>query len=52
MPKTTAAATRPPAAAVEREPDQGVVEEPGLKEFLQDPSLSGTVTKRGRRPRL
>src|SRR3989441_4915851 len=30
---------------VEREPDQGVVEEPGLKEFLQDPSLSGTVTK-------
>lgn len=30
---------------IEREPDQGVVEELGLKEFLQDPSLRGTATK-------
>ncbi len=30
---------------VERESDQGVVEQPGLVEFLQDPSLSGTATK-------
>jgi transcriptional regulator with XRE-family HTH domain len=46
---------------VERQDDQGVVEEPGLSGFLQDPALSGTATKeevgflkqlrfRGRRP--
>jgi len=29
---------------VEREADQPVSEEPGLQEFLQDPSLSGTAT--------
>ena len=32
-------------AFVERESDQGVVEQPGLEEFLQDPSLSGTATR-------
>jgi hypothetical protein len=30
---------------VEREPDQPVEEEPGLKEFLRDPSLSGDATE-------
>ena len=29
---------------IEREPDQLFAEEPGLTEFLRDPSLSGTVT--------
>jgi transcriptional regulator with XRE-family HTH domain len=29
---------------VEREDDHGLVEEPGLLEFLKDPALSGTVT--------
>jgi transcriptional regulator with XRE-family HTH domain len=29
---------------IEREAEQPVSEEPGLKEFLQDPSLSGTAT--------
>jgi len=29
---------------VEREPEQPVAEEPRLREFLQDPSLSGTAT--------
>lgn len=32
-------------AFVERESDQCVVEQPGLEEFLQDASLSGTATK-------
>jgi hypothetical protein len=31
-------------AFVEREAEQPVGEEPGLQEFLQDPSLSGTAT--------
>jgi transcriptional regulator with XRE-family HTH domain len=31
-------------AFVEREAEQPVSEEPGLREFLQDPSLSGTAT--------
>ena len=46
---------------IEREADQRFVEEPGLREFLEDPSLSGTATEeevrflkrlkfRGRRP--
>jgi transcriptional regulator with XRE-family HTH domain len=46
---------------IEREADQLFVEEPGLREFLEDPSLSGTATEeevrflkrlkfRGRRP--
>ena len=30
---------------VERETGQLFVEEPGLKEFLQDPALSGTATE-------
>jgi len=30
---------------VEREPDQPVAEEPGLKEFLRDPSLSGDAAE-------
>ncbi|MEK7853743.1 MAG: XRE family transcriptional regulator, partial [candidate division NC10 bacterium] len=30
---------------VEREPEQPVHEEPGLKEFLHDPSLSGDATE-------
>jgi hypothetical protein len=30
---------------VEREPETPVDEEPGLKEFLRDPSLSGGATK-------
>jgi hypothetical protein len=30
---------------VEREPDQPVEEEPGLKEFLRDPSLSGDAAE-------
>jgi hypothetical protein len=29
---------------VEREAEQPISEEPGLQEFLQDPSLSGTAT--------
>ena len=29
---------------VEREAEEPVAEEPGLQEFLQDPSLSGTAT--------
>jgi len=33
-------------AFVEREAEQPVGEEPGLKEFLQDSSLSGTATRR------
>ena len=48
-------------AFVEREPDQPLEEEPGLKEFLRDPSLSGDaaqeeieflkgLTFRGKRP--
>jgi hypothetical protein len=32
-------------AFVEREADQLFVEEPGLREFLEDPALSGTATE-------
>lgn len=32
-------------AFVEREADQAVAEEPGLREFLDDPALSGTATQ-------
>jgi hypothetical protein len=31
---------------VEREPDHPVEDEPGLKEFLRDPSLSGDAAER------
>lgn len=30
---------------VEREPDQSFEEEPGLREFVRDPSLSGDATQ-------
>jgi transcriptional regulator with XRE-family HTH domain len=40
-------ASRPPKkfGFVEREPEQPFEEEPGLKDFLQDPSLSGDATE-------
>ena len=40
-------ASRPPKkfGFVERKPDQPLDEEPGLKDFLQDPSLSGDATE-------
>jgi len=40
-------ASRPPKrfGVVEREPEQPFEEEPGLKDFLQDPSLSGDATE-------
>src|SRR2546422_1830595 len=40
-------ASRPPKrfGFVEREPEQPFDEEPGLKDFLQDPSLSGDATE-------